>query len=115
MRWMPSLARLRLRRPGPPRHRCGPTSGIAAEPGPTGDWEFRKPAVAAFSRRRGQLVALAYCELDLAATGSPEQIRTLGMRRLLPRPWEPASCRTPQLREQLWSWLDAVVGWLVTE
>jgi hypothetical protein len=37
------------------------------------------------------------------------------MRRLLPRQWEPASCRTPQLREQLWSWLAAVVDWLVTE
>ena len=34
---------------------------------------------------------------------------------MLPRPWEPATCRTPQLRQQLWSWLDAVVAWLVTE
>ena len=39
----------------------------------------------------------------------------LGDARLLPRPWEPASCRAPQLREQLWLWLDAVVAWLVTE
>jgi hypothetical protein len=63
----------------------------------------------------GQLVALAYRELDRAAAGSPEQIRALGDARLLPRPWEPASCRTPQLRQQLWLWLDAVVAWLVTE
>ena len=63
----------------------------------------------------GQLVALAYRELDLAATGSPEQIRALGDARLLPRPWEPASCRTPQLREQLWCWLEEVVAWLITE
>ena len=49
----------------------------------------------------GQLVALAYRELDRAAAGSPEQIRALGDARLLPRPWEPASCRTPQLRQQL--------------
>jgi hypothetical protein len=34
---------------------------------------------------------------------------------LLPRPWEPATCRTPQQRQQLWCWLDAVVDWLVTE
>jgi hypothetical protein len=61
----------------------------------------------------GKLVALAYRELDRAATGSPEQIRALGDARLLPRPWEPASCRTPQLRQQLW--LDAVVDWLATE
>jgi hypothetical protein len=33
----------------------------------------------------GQLVALAYRELDRAATGSPEQIRALGDARLLPR------------------------------
>jgi hypothetical protein len=63
----------------------------------------------------GKLVALAYRELDRAAAGSPEQIRALGDARLLPRPWEPASCRTPQLREQLWLWLDAVVSWLISE
>ena len=63
----------------------------------------------------GKLVALAYRELDRAATGSPEQIRALGDARLLPRPWEPATCRTPQLRQQVWLWLDAVVAWLVTE
>jgi len=34
---------------------------------------------------------------------------------LLLRPWEPASCRTPQLRQQRWCWLEAVVDWLVTE
>jgi hypothetical protein len=63
----------------------------------------------------GKLVALAYRELDRVATGSPEQIRALGDARLLPRPWEPATCGTPQLRQQLWLWLDAVVEWLVTE
>ena len=47
----------------------------------------------------GQLVALAYRELDLAANGSAEQIRALGDVRLLPRPWDPATCRNPQLRE----------------
>ena len=57
----------------------------------------------------GPLVQLAYRELDRAAAGSPEQIRALGDARLLPPPWEPASCRTSQLREQLWLWLDAVV------
>jgi hypothetical protein len=63
----------------------------------------------------GQLVAVAYRELDLAANGSPEEVGELGDARLLPRPWEPASCRPPQLREQLWLWLDAVVTWLITE
>ena len=34
---------------------------------------------------------------------------------MLPRPWEPATCRAPQQRQQLLCWLDAVVDWLVTE
>jgi hypothetical protein len=38
-----------------------------------------------------------------------------GMPGCCPRPWEPASCRPPQLRKQLWLWLEAVVAWLVTE
>jgi hypothetical protein len=63
----------------------------------------------------GQLVALAYRELERAANGSPEQIRALGDARLLPRPWEPATCRTPPLRQQLWCWLEEVVEWLVAE
>jgi hypothetical protein len=63
----------------------------------------------------GQLVTLAYRELDRAVTGTPEQIRALGDARLLPRPWEPATCRIPQLRQQLWCWLEAVVAWLITE
>jgi hypothetical protein len=63
----------------------------------------------------GQLVALAYRELERAANGSPEQIRALGDARLLPRPWEPGSCRSPLLREQLWCWLEEVVAWLITE
>jgi len=63
----------------------------------------------------GQLVALAYRELERAANGSPEQVRALGDARLLPRPWEPASCSTPQLRQQLWRWLEEVVEWLVAE
>jgi excisionase family DNA binding protein len=61
----------------------------------------------------GQLAALAYRELERAANGSPEQIRTLGDARLLPRSWEPASCSTPQLRQQLW--FEEVVEWLVAE
>jgi hypothetical protein len=60
-------------------------------------------------------VALAYRELDLAASGGPDQVRALGNAQLLPRPWEPATCRTPQLRQQLRSWLEAVVDWLITE
>jgi len=63
----------------------------------------------------GPLVRLAYRELSIAATGTTEQIHALGDTRLLPRPWDPPTCRNPPLREQLWAWLDAVVTWLNTE
>jgi hypothetical protein len=83
--------------------------------GPTGDSESHVesslPGVGEAFSGAGAAGGLAYRELDRAANGSPEQIRALGDARLLPRPWEPATCRTQQLR----SWLDAVVTWLITE
>jgi hypothetical protein len=63
----------------------------------------------------GQLVALAYRELDRAATGT--QIRSALWAMLgccLDRGSWPAAA-PQQLRQQLWCWLDAVVDWLVTE
>jgi hypothetical protein len=57
-------------------------------------------------------MSLAYRELDLAANGTQEQIHVLGDPRHLPRPWDPATCRAPLLREEVWTWLDAVVTWL---
>jgi hypothetical protein len=38
-----------------------------------------------------------------------------GDAQRLPRPLEPATCRASQLRHQLWSWLEAVVDWLITQ
>lgn len=60
----------------------------------------------------GPLVRLAHWELHLAANGTPEQQNALGNHADLARPWDPASCRDPLLREQLWDWLDRVVIWL---
>lgn len=60
----------------------------------------------------GSLMAVAHRELDIAANGPPEKVRELGDPRLLPRPWDPASCWAPLLREEVWDWLDAVVTWL---
>ena len=54
----------------------------------------------------------AYRELDLAANGTKEQRAALGTIADLPRPWSPATCTKPQLRAELWNWLDAVVVWL---
>lgn len=63
----------------------------------------------------GPLLRLAYRELHIAANGTPAQVRALGDTRLLPRPWDPATCRHPELRRELWTWLDAVVTWLNAE
>jgi len=60
----------------------------------------------------GAQVQLAYRELNVAINGSPEQRKQIGNPALLPRPWEPASCTDPELRHQLWDWLEAVVIWL---
>lgn len=60
----------------------------------------------------GPLVGLAYADLDLALNGTPEQISTLGNMQHLPRPWQPATCRIPELLMELRAWLDDVVTWL---
>ena len=63
----------------------------------------------------GRLVQLAYRELDLVSNGAQDQLLALKALRNLPRPWDPASCETPQLRIEVWSWLEAVVTWLNQE
>ncbi|MCR6490883.1 hypothetical protein [Cellulomonas sp. P24] len=41
-----------------------------------------------------------------------EQQNALGDPRLLARPWDPATCVDPQLRAEIWRWLEQVVTWL---
>ena len=60
----------------------------------------------------GRLVEHAYRELAIAANGTPEQKRALGDPRRLPRPWDPPTCTHPDLRLELWVWLDDVVTWI---
>jgi hypothetical protein len=55
----------------------------------------------------GRLLQLAYRELDLVINGAQDQLLALRDLRDLPRPWDPATCETPQLRKQVWSWLEA--------
>jgi len=64
--------------------------------------------------RAGRRVEHAYAELDLAAGGGTQQQQqsALGDPRLLARPWEPATCVDPQLRAEIWQWLEQVVTWL---
>ena len=60
----------------------------------------------------GPLMRVAYRELNILAGLSEQQIRALGDPARLPRPWDPATCRHPDLRAEVWAWLDAVVEWL---
>lgn len=60
----------------------------------------------------GRQVQLAYRDLNLAMNGNADQKKQIGSPALLPRPWEPATCRELELREQVWAWLEDVVVWL---
>jgi hypothetical protein len=60
----------------------------------------------------GRLMQLAYRELDLATSRQQDHLLPLRDQVNMPRPWDPATCRTPQLRKEVWSWLEAVVTWL---
>lgn len=63
----------------------------------------------------GRHLALAYRELHIAATGTADQVLALGDLRRLPRPWDPATCTHPDLRHDLWVWLERVVTWVNTQ
>jgi len=63
----------------------------------------------------GDHVRLAYRELHIAINGTEEEKKALGNHGLLPRPWEPATCLDPELRHDLWEWLEDVVIWLNRE
>lgn len=69
------------------------------------------PMVRAFPRP-GQRVHVAYRELHLAVNGTAEQKQAIGPASQLPRPWDPSTCVDPDLRSQLWAWIDEVVLWL---
>lgn len=70
----------------------------------------RRPLVQQFPRP-GPSMQLAYRELEIAESGTDEQRKALGNKDLQ-RPWVPATCTKPQLRAELWNWLDAVVVWI---
>ena len=60
----------------------------------------------------GPLLATAFLDLYLAAEGDEHQKAAIGDPNLLPKPWDPPTCRDPHLRAELWEWLDQVVLWL---
>lgn len=61
----------------------------------------------------GYRVRQAYTALDRAASNEKQAALELSVPpHELPRPWDPASCRSPELRQEVWEWLEAVVIWL---
>jgi hypothetical protein len=66
--------------------------------------------------RIGERMRAAYVDLWLAgAIRDEEQAQTVGVADGLSRPWDPATCHDPQLRREVWQWLDRVVDWINTE
>ena len=80
----------------------GPAGGRATTPG---------QLVAPFPPV-GPLMRIAYRELAVAASGAKELARAVGDPEVLARPWDPPTCRDPDLRREVWDWLEAVVAWL---
>ena len=50
-------------------------------------------------------------ELRVAASIPAENEKDLRRLALLPRPWDPATC-PPELRQNIYVWLDGVVAWI---
>lgn len=63
----------------------------------------------------GRGISHAYQEVDQALHGDDDQRKALGDPGNLPRPWDPGTVTSPQLRRELWEWLEAVVDWVNTE
>lgn len=57
----------------------------------------------------------AYEDLYLVTSGDEKTKRRIGNPASLPRPWDPPTCHTPELRRELWNWLNQVVDWFNTE
>lgn len=73
------------------------------------------PLVAAFPEV-GPLMSQAYYDLYRAETAkSADDLGDLDPIEKLPRPWDIATVANPDLRFEVWGWLDAVVVWLNTE
>ena len=53
----------------------------------------------------------AYNDLYLAANGDETTKKRLGNPKDLPRPWDPPTSTSQELRVELWDWLDAVAVW----
>lgn len=64
----------------------------------------------------GPLMTQAYYDLYRAETADkPEQVADLGPLDELPRPWDLPTVADPEMRAEVWQWLDAVVAWINRE
>lgn len=73
-----------------------------------------RPIIAAFPMP-GVLVEGAYKRLEKVSEHPVAVQRADPRVPLMPRPWDPPTCRDPQLRAELWDWLERVVTWLNRE
>lgn len=69
------------------------------------------PLVLPFPPPDSKELRKAYSDLYLAVNGDEETKKRIGNPNKLPRPWDPATCLKPDLRAELWAWLDDVVIW----
>ncbi|HEY3409006.1 MAG TPA: hypothetical protein VGK53_12605 [Propionicimonas sp.] len=76
---------------------------------------IERPLDLPFPLPNGPELSAAYKDLHLAAHGDDDIKEKIGDPVLLPRPWDPPTCRKRQLRQELWKWLDDVVTWFNTE
>ena len=74
-----------------------------------------KSLVWTFPTPNTPLLAVAYRDIYLAAEGTAQQKEMLGDPALLPRPWDPATCQDPLLRQEVWDWLEEFVVWFNRE
>lgn len=76
---------------------------------------MNRPLARGFPMPLTPKLAAAYDDLYLATSGDEKTKRRIGNPANLPRPWDPPTCQHPDLRRELWEWLEQVVDWLNTE
>ncbi|MBT9273665.1 hypothetical protein KMZ32_06205 [Phycicoccus sp. MAQZ13P-2] len=77
----------------------------------TGRGPRPQPVLEGFPRP-GRRVEHAYRELNVALYGDDNEKKALGNSAALARPWDPPTCVDPELRAEVWDWLDRVATWI---
>jgi len=69
------------------------------------------PLVLPFPTPNSKELRKAYNDLYLAVNGDEAAKKRVGNPTKLPRPWDPPTCTKPELRRELWAWLEEFVIW----